>query len=661
MEKYVKKLQKHYQEHGFWRTFTWFFSSVFWRINSYRLHKTDYGYDRSSKVGFTAKSKRIFILATVPFYDIGGGQRSAQFAKTFHQLGYDVFYIYAFKSSDSNGAGIENPCSFHKYIESFKIQEISEYATKDSLFIFEAPCNSFLPYLELAKKAGAKTIYENIDNWENAELGGLVYSAEALETMIRDSDILTCTARPLIDQTKQYLKKYQIKKEILYVANAVDDHLFDHHRTYERPSDLATGEKTLLYYGSLWGTWFDWDAIFAVAKAFPDYRINLIGDHHCITEKVKDAPKNIKFLGLKNQTDLPAYLAYSDFAILPFKVGDICKYVSPLKIFEYIAMGKQVIATKLPDIAGYPNVDYVDTISDWKCALRKNPNPDIKAADSFVASNNWFDRASMLLAAVNPKNAKACNSKLAKDLSIIVLNYNNSNVIFRCVDSLLRFGSRYQYEIVVVDNQSTDGSYEQLRRTYRKNPQVHIYRNTKNGCSSGRNLGVEKSTRNYLLFLDSDQWATSPYWLDNYFDLLGTEPEKLAIGWGAGWFNSRMYAHKVVDAYPLHYLPAKYIATTDVGYISTDGFLIKKTLFQKIGGFDEKYDPTCYEDTDLSLAVRYSGGEIVYSKALGVGHLPHQTTKSGTKEHAVLLKQKGDYFVAKWRDRDQQLITKHKK
>lgn len=661
MQKYVKKIQEHYQEYGFWRTFTWFFTSVFWRINSYRFPKTDYGYDDSLKPGFTPKSKRLFIFATIPFYDIGGGQRSAQLAKTFHHLGYEVFYIYAFKSSDSKTFGIENPCCFHRYIGSFQIAEISKYVTKDSIFIFEAPCSSFLPYLDLAKQTGAKTVYENIDNWENAELGGLVYSAEALEALVRQSDILTCTARPLIDQTKQYLKKYHINKDILYIANAVDDDLFDYHRTYERPTDLAIGEKTLLYYGSLWGTWFDWDAVFGIAKAFPEYRINLIGDYHGILERVKDAPSNIKFLGLKSQNLLPAYLAHSDFAILPFKVDDICKYVSPLKIFEYIAMGTRAVTTKLPDITAYPNVDYVDTLADWKRALKQTPKPDFRAVDDFLTNNNWFARASDLLAAIDPQNAKSCPSKFANDLSIIVLNYNNSKVIFRCIDSLLRFGSRYDYEIIIVDNQSTDGSYEQLCHAYRKHPQVHIYRNQKNGCASGRNLGVKKSTKNYLLFLDSDQWVNNPYWLDNYFDLLKANPDKLAIGWGAGWFNRQMYAHKVVDGCPFNYLPPKYLATTDIGYISTDGFLIKKSFFNAIGGFDESYDPTCYEDTDLSLAVRHAGGETIYSKSLGVGHLPHQTTKSGSREHSELLKQKGNHFVTKWQDKNPQLITKHRK
>jgi glycosyltransferase involved in cell wall biosynthesis len=63
-------------------------------------------------------------------------------------------------------------------------------------------------------------------------------------------------------------------------------------------------------------------------------------------------PENIHFLGLKKQIDLPSYLYYSDYAILPFKTDEIGKYVSPLKLFEYIAMNKPVISTMLDDIIG---------------------------------------------------------------------------------------------------------------------------------------------------------------------------------------------------------------------------------------------------------------------------------------------------------------------
>ena len=83
---------------------------------------------------------------------------------------------------------------------------------------------------------------------------------------------------------------------------------------------------------------------------------------------------------------------------------------------------------------------------------------------------------------------------------------------------------------------------------------------------------------------------------------------------------------------------------------------MKKKLFNKIEGFDLHYDPTCYEDTDLSLKIRNQGLEIAYTTYLGVGHLPHQTTDNVSKEHENLIENKGNYFVQKWKKINPKLL-----
>src|SRR5260370_24977130 len=76
-------------------------------------------------------------------------------------------------------------------------------------------------------------------------------------------------------------------------------------------------------------------------------------------------PVNVHSRVPKPQPSLPAYLQHSDVALLPFKNDEIGKYVSPLKVFEYIAMHKPVLATPLPDIVGYPNVYTSDDAENW--------------------------------------------------------------------------------------------------------------------------------------------------------------------------------------------------------------------------------------------------------------------------------------------------------
>lgn len=601
--------------------------------------------------------KKIYIFGTVPYYDVGGGQRSSQLAKVFNKMGFLVKYIYAFDSSESKVFNLEMPVSMHKNIANLKEEYFENDIKKDDIVIFEAPIASFNPYLKIAHNIGAKVVYENIDNWETS-LGSMFFDKDTLKDMLAYSDMITATAELLVDQTKEYFAKYNLpKKEVYYLANAVDDELFEPRKEYEKPKDLVLGKKTLVYYGSLWGEWFDWNLIAKVASTLPDITINLIGDYKPVISKKNELPKNVHFLGLKKQCDLPAYLVYSDYAILPFKCSDIGNYVSPLKIFEYISMNKRVLSTALPDINGYPNVFLSNEAEKWCDILNKDINVDIKKRDEFIEANNWHARCSKILDILFEEESKKINNEFYNNISVIVLNYNNKKVIFKNVDTLLKYNNRYNYEIIVVDNNSKDGSYELLKESYKD--KIKLIRNTKNGCSSGRNLGVENATKDYILFLDSDEWILNRYWLDSYISILKNDEKIGAVGWSAGWFNKQGFAYKYIAWYEHNFMPPNMLYRKDIGYLATCGFLMKKELFNKIKGFDEFYDPTCYEDTDLSLAVRNAGFETVYSKYLGVGHLPHQTTKSGSEAHSNLMQEKGRYFVNKWKEKNPDLIFKY--
>ncbi len=249
---------------------------------------------------------------------------------------------------------------------------------------------------------------------------------------------------------------------------------------------------------------------------------------------------------------------------------------------------------------------------------------------------------------------KKCNELFYNNVSVIILNYNNKNVIENCINSILKFNERYEVEIIVVDNQSTDGSYQLLQEKYKN--KIKLLKNSKNGCSSGRNLGVKNATKDYIMFLDSDQWILHKYWLEPYIEILTQDKSIGGLGWASGWFNSDGYSYNVADSFPYRYIPPMVMYRFDIGYLGTGGLILKKELFNKIDGFDLYYDPTCYEDTDLSLKIRNEGLELAYTTYLGVGHLPHQTTKSGTKDHDTLIKSKGDYFVSKWKKINPKLL-----
>lgn len=655
MSSKIQKVKEYYTENGLKETVkkVYRYTSFKLKVKNPSKSNTVYKLSKTEKQVITTKTeKKVYIFTNIPYFDVGGGQRAAQLAKTFNNMGYQVEYYYAFNSSETVKHSMLLPVTVHKKIGKLKLGEFENKIDENSIFIFEAPMDMFLPFLKIAEKKKSKIIYENIDNWETS-LGNMFFSEKALKEFLEKSTVLVGTAKLLVEQINKYLEKYKIlNKQVIYLPNAVDSDLFEPRKEYEKPQDLIKGSKTLIYYGSLWGSWFNWEIIEQVATNCKDTSINLIGDYAGIIDIVKKMPKNVHFLGLKKQTELPSYLYYSDYAILPFKTDEIGKYVSPLKIFEYIAMNKPVISTPLDDILEYKNVHCSNDSKDWIKWINEGIDFNKEERNYFISENDWYSRASKIIQ--NLEKSKKCDIEFYDNISIIILNYNNKNVIENCLDSILKFNDRYNVEIIVVDNQSTDGSYELLQEKYKE--KIKLYRNSKNGCSSGRNLGVKNATKEYIMFLDSDQWILHKYWLEPYIEILNKDKKVGALGWAAGWFNKDGYSYHVVDSFPYKYMPPIGLYRCDIGYLGTGGMILKKELFDKIEGFDLHYDPTCYEDTDLSLKVRNEGLEIAYTTYLGVGHLPHQTTKSGSKEHDNLIKSKGDYFVSKWKKINPKLL-----
>jgi len=391
----ISKIKEYYKNNGFANTTKFIISSLCSRI----VRKKNYYKSINSKAGnikhYDKNKRKVFMFASVPFFDVGGGQRSASLSREFKKIGYNVIYIYAFPTSESKIYNLVYPTIIHTYVNKFDIKKFRQLINKDDIVIFEVPSNKYLPYLNEAK-GRCKVIYENIDNWLD-KLGNAFFEETTLREFLESSDLLTATAKLLELQLKEFLDKYKISKDILYLPNAVNDEMFNSKLDYEKPRDLVVGRKTLLYYGSLWLDCFDWDLIINVAKSNKEYEINLIGDDKFISIKKNKLPKNIRFLGPKRQRDLPSYLAHSDFALYPFKIDQTGLYVSPLKVFEYISMQKKVLATCSEEIKNFPGVFRSNDYKEWIKAIESDEYVSKKKQEEFIRRNNWFNRCNELL------------------------------------------------------------------------------------------------------------------------------------------------------------------------------------------------------------------------------------------------------------------------
>jgi O-antigen biosynthesis protein len=207
-------------------------------------------------------------------------------------------------------------------------------------------------------------VYDLIDDWTAPSLGGDWYRPELESRLASEADVLVASAPDLVHRLDALSGR-----PATLVPNAVNTAVFSG-EVGETPDDLADlGTPVIGYHGSLYGDWFDWHALADVAMAHPRGSVVVIGDEPVAHPAM---PGNVRFLGLKPQTALPGYLARFDVGLVPFRVTDVTHAVSPLKAYEYLAMGVPVAAPPLRALAGLDGVHRdPDLVAATASALRE--------------------------------------------------------------------------------------------------------------------------------------------------------------------------------------------------------------------------------------------------------------------------------------------------
>ncbi|MBQ3594893.1 MAG: glycosyltransferase [Bacteroidales bacterium] len=99
------------------------------------------------------------------------------------------------------------------------------------------------------------------------------------------------------------------------------------------------------------------------------------------------------------------------------------------------------------------------------------------------------------------------------ELSIVIPFYNAEGCLNRMLESICRSETRYEYEVVLVDDGSTDNSISVAKRFVAEHPNISYYRIRHSGVSCARNIGISKSSGRYICFVDADD-CISPYYIE---------------------------------------------------------------------------------------------------------------------------------------------------
>ncbi|HHT9135737.1 MAG TPA: glycosyltransferase [Candidatus Wunengus sp. YC60] len=253
-----------------------------------------------------------------------------------------------------------------------------------------------------------------------------------------------------------------------------------------------------------------------------------------------------------------------------------------------------------------------------------------------------------------------------KPVSIIILTWNALDCTQKCVHSIQNH-TRYPHEIIFIDNASNDGTVEYLRNLVRECPNYKLIENQENkGFAAGNNQGVAAASGEYVMLLNNDV-LVSDNWLNGLVESLEIDKNIGMVGPITNSISGRQQVVSIPygDEKGFHEF-AQGIRRTYKGRLTPRnriaGFavLMKKALYEEVGGLDESFGTGNYEDDDLCLKVRGKGYAIMVDEGVFIHHHRSQTFIENKIDYHNNLSTNGSKFKGKWPNVDyEQLLELH--
>jgi O-antigen biosynthesis protein len=252
------------------------------------------------------------------------------------------------------------------------------------------------------------------------------------------------------------------------------------------------------------------------------------------------------------------------------------------------------------------------------------------------------------------------------DISVIIVNYNVKEFIQNLVHSIYKSAGNLSYEIIIVDNASSDGSVELITSLF---PEIKLIANKENlGFGKANNLGIKEAKGDYLLFLNPDTIVRE----DTFIKMLeffrnvpdaglagcrilnpdGTLQLACRRSFPGPWTSfckvtglSTLFPHSRIFArYNLTYLDEN--KTYEVDAVSGSFMMMKREVYEKIGGFDEQF--FMYgEDLDLCYRVQKAGYKVYYVHTTEIIHYKGESTKRSSLDETKFFYDAMHLFVRK--------------
>ncbi|MEJ5185781.1 MAG: glycosyltransferase family 2 protein [Candidatus Geothermincolales bacterium] len=238
-------------------------------------------------------------------------------------------------------------------------------------------------------------------------------------------------------------------------------------------------------------------------------------------------------------------------------------------------------------------------------------------------------------------------------ISFIVVNRNGEGILGRCLDSIFSQDLGEPYEVVVVDDASTDGSVELVRASYPRARLVEMKRNR--GPAAAKNVGAAVARGEVLAFLDNDV-ALEKSWARSMLSVLRSDPRVGACASHILFEKWKTFQNSTGGLVNLLgyawergiYLPDSrtYSLNRWVTYACSAAMAVRRDVFDSVGGFDPHYF-YLYEDVDLGWRINLAGYRVVYVPEARAFHRLSATMGPGRRRNEYLSVRNRIYTLLK--------------
>lgn len=256
-------------------------------------------------------------------------------------------------------------------------------------------------------------------------------------------------------------------------------------------------------------------------------------------------------------------------------------------------------------------------------------------------------------------------------VSIILVNYNGAEIAINCLNSIQDQLHSVSYEVIVVDNASTDQSADLIEQSF---PEVTLLRQNQNrGFGSGNNIGARIASGKYLFFLNTDTILTCdllPHLVEVMEDsTIGIAAPKLLNPDGSlqlstarsislwGEYQDLKQKNDYQKIEERSRIRQQFDTLQEVDIAIGAALLIRKDLFENLGGFDETFF-MYFEESDLCQRAREKGFKVIYTPSVSVIHLGGYSVNKTVDRLRLEYRRSQLYYYQKHRPRSEQFLLR---